>query len=83
MSLNRGKTVNISLDCMGSRTMLWRKSNVNFIFFLMASSSEEWLMNATASLHSSSLKMVSGLNSDCLFTVGPPDPASADVPCPD
>lgn len=40
-------------------------------------------MNAIASLHSSSLRVVSGLNSDCRLTVGPPDPASAEVPCPD
>lgn len=40
-------------------------------------------MNAIASLHSSSFKLVSGLNSDCRLTVGPPDLASADVPCPD
>ncbi len=40
-------------------------------------------MNAIASLHSCSFKLVSGLNSDCRLTVGPPDLASADVPCPD
>lgn len=39
-------------------------------------------MNAMASLHSSSLKTVSGADCDPRLTVGPPDSLSADDPCP-
>lgn len=83
MSLKRGKTDSTLLDCCGSRTMLRRKSNVSFIFFLTVSSSAVCLISAMASLHSSSLRTVSGKNWVSRLATGPPSPSSQDAPSDD
>ena len=82
-SLKRGKTDSTLLDCWGSKTMLRRKSNVSFIFFLIVSSSAECFISAMASLHSSSLRTVSGTNCGFRLAAGPPSPSSWDAPSDD
>lgn len=80
MSLKRGNSVKTSVDFSSSRTILVRYWNVSFILCLIAASSEECFKKDMASLHWSSLRVISGLNETSLLAVGPPPVSWRDDP---
>lgn len=75
MSLKHGNSVKTSEDLSLLWTILWRYSNVIFIFCFMMSSSDEYFINDMASLHCSSVRVISDWKDAFLLANGPP-PAS-------